>query len=140
MCLLFFSAPEQSSEAKTEEKAQKTEEKTEETVEEEPLPTDEIVYPEREMAEKLAVQFGCDNIFDYIELTEDVGIYEIAVPDEWVGKSIIKCSVRAKYNISILAVKVGEKISPMPSPEHVFDADERLMVMGEHSSVKRLTR
>jgi len=101
---------------------------------------DYVMYAEREMAERLAVRFGCDNIFDYIELTDDVGIYEIAVPDGWVGKSIIECSVRAKYNVTILAVKEGETIRPVPSPDHVFDKNERLMIMGEHSAVKRLTR
>ena len=51
---------------------------------------DHVVYAEREMAERLAVKYGARNIFDYIGLTGDVGIYEIAVPSQWIGKSIIE--------------------------------------------------
>ena len=58
---------------------------------------DKVVYPEREMAERLAVKFGTDNIFDYIELTPDYSIYEIPVPAPWVGKSIVEKGVRNKY-------------------------------------------
>ena len=41
---------------------------------------DEVVYPERDLAEKLAVRYNANNIFDYIQLTEDYSIYEIPVP------------------------------------------------------------
>lgn len=101
---------------------------------------DYVMYAEREMAERLAVRFGCDNIFDYIELTDDVGIYEISVPESWRGHSIIEKAVRSKYNISILAIKKGERIYPIPNPEHVFASDDRLIIMGEHDVVKKLTR
>ena len=72
---------------------------------------DHVVYAEREMAERLAVKYGARNIFDYIGLTGDVGIYEIAVPSQWIGKSIIEKSIRSKYNISILATKRKTKYS-----------------------------
>ena len=97
---------------------------------------DYVVYAEREIAERLAIKFGTDNIFDYIELTPEIGIYEIAIPKSWIGHSIIDLSVRNKYNISILATKKGEQIFPLPSPDHVFTQDESLMVMGTMKNVK----
>lgn len=96
---------------------------------------DYVVYAEREIAERLAIKFGTDNIFDYIELTPEIGIYEIAIPKSWIGHSIIDLSVRNKYNISILATKKGEQIFPLPSPDHVFTQDESLMVMGTMKNV-----
>ena len=60
---------------------------------------DRIVYPEKEMAERLAMKYGTNNIFDYVELTHDYSIYEIAVPEGWVGKSILEKRVRTKYHI-----------------------------------------
>lgn len=101
---------------------------------------DHVVYAEREMAERLAVKYGAKNIFDYIELTPEVGIYEIAVPSSWCGKSIIEKSIRAKYNISILAIKMNGEIFPLPSPDHVFSKDETLMVKGTHANIKAITK
>ena len=96
---------------------------------------DYVVYAEREIAERLAIKFGADNIFDYIELTPEIGIYEIAIPEKWIGHSISDLSIRNKYHISILATKKEDQIYPLPHPNHVFEADESLMVMGTLENV-----
>lgn len=101
---------------------------------------DEVVYAEREMAERLAVKYGSDHIFDYLKLSNDYAIYEISVPDSWVGKTIVEKAVRQKYNISILATKQGDVISPLPHPDHVFRADETLMIMGHNNDVRALIK
>ncbi len=66
---------------------------------------DDVIYTEKETAERLAVKYGSDNIFNYIELNDEYSIYEIAVPSSWLNKSILKVNVRSKYGISILATK-----------------------------------
>lgn len=81
---------------------------------------DDVIYTEKETAERLAVKYGSDNIFNYIELNDEYSIYEIAVPSSWLNKSILKVNVRSKYGISILATKQGNNIFPLPKPEHVF--------------------
>ena len=101
---------------------------------------DHVVYAEREMAERLAVKYGAKNVFDYIELTPEVAIYEVAIPQSWIGKSIIEKSIRTKYHISILATKKNDEIFPLPSPDHVFSKDETLMVMGRDAEVRALTK
>ena len=100
---------------------------------------DEVVYLERDMGEKLATRHSLDNVFDYIELTNEYSIYEIPVPLDWVGNSIAKLGVRAKYNLNILAIKHGEKSFPMPRPDHVFRNDDHVMVMGRAEDIKRFT-
>ncbi len=99
---------------------------------------DYVVYAEREIAERLAIKFGADNIFDYIELTPEIGIYEIAIPGKWVGKSILDLSIRTKYHISVLATKRGNQIYPLPHPNHVFTEDESVMVMGTFEDVNNV--
>lgn len=101
---------------------------------------DHVVYAEREMAERLALKYGAKNLFDYIELTEDTAICEIAVPDGWVGKTIVQKNVRNKYNISILATKKDGVIHPNPSPDHVFDKYETLMVLAGNDDIDRFIR
>ena len=99
---------------------------------------DRIVYAEKEMAERLAVKYGTDNVFDYIELTNEYSIYEITTPRSWVGKSIIKQAIRTKHNISILATKTNGIINPLPAPDHVFVNTETLIIMGHKEDVKKL--
>ncbi len=101
---------------------------------------DEVVYTEKETAERLAVKYGNDSVFDYIEINEDYSIYEIGVPASWVGKSILDKKVRTKYNISILATKRGKEIYPLPHPDHVFSETESLMILGRNEDVKRLIK
>ncbi|MEG2213688.1 MAG: TrkA family potassium uptake protein, partial [Clostridiales bacterium] len=85
---------------------------------------DQVVYPEREIGEKLAVKYGCTNIFDYMELDLEYSIYEISTPASWVGKSIAEIQVRNKYQVSVLATKVDGHIQPLTKPEYVFCARE----------------
>lgn len=101
---------------------------------------DHVVYAEREMAERLAVKYGAKNIFDYIELTPDYSIYEISVPLSWRGKSIIEKAVRTRFHVSILATKKNGQLFPLPHADHVFSADETLIVIGHYEDVKVLTK
>lgn len=101
---------------------------------------DDVIYTEKETAERLAVKYGSDNIFNYIELNDEYSIYEIAVPSSWLNKSILKVNVRSKYGISILATKQGNNIYPLPKPEHVFTDSESLMILGKNEDVARFIK
>ncbi len=101
---------------------------------------DYVAYSEKETAERLAVKYSANNIFDFIELTNDISIYEIAVPESWVGRSIIKIDVRKKYNASILAVKQDGQIYPNPEPNHIFTTDETLLVLADNKIIRNLTK
>lgn len=101
---------------------------------------DDVIYTEKETAERLAVKYGSDNIFNYIELNDEYSIYEIAVPSSWLNKSILKVNVRSKYGISILATKQGNNIFPLPKPEHIFTDSESLMILGKNEDVSRFIK
>ncbi len=101
---------------------------------------DHVVYAEREMAERLAVRYGANNLFDYIELSDNVGIFEIGVPEGWAGKTIVQKAVRNRYNVSILATKSDGEIYPLPSPDHIFDDDETLLVLADRKAIKSLIK
>lgn len=62
---------------------------------------DEIVYPERQVADMVAIRYSADHIFDYIELDEEHAIFEISIPGEWIGKTIGQLDIRKKYNINL---------------------------------------
>ncbi len=99
---------------------------------------DAIIYPEKDMAVRAAVKYSADNIFDYISLTPDYSIYETAVPVWWVGKTIVQLAVRTKHHINVLALKHGDNdMEPLPSPDHVFRGDERMLILGRNKDIER---
>lgn len=99
---------------------------------------DAIVYPEKDMAVRAAVKYSADNIFDYISLTPDYSIYEMEVPSWWIGKTIIQLAVRTKYHINVLALKHGDNdMEPLPSPEHIFRGDERMLILGRNKDIEK---
>lgn len=100
---------------------------------------DEVVYPEREIAEKLAVRYNANNIFDYVQLTADYSIYEIPILPGWVGKSIVEVDVRKKYRINIIAVKNQEILQPMPGADYIFRTEDHVVVIGKSNDVFKLS-
>lgn len=101
---------------------------------------DEVIYPDRDIAEKLAVRHSANHVFDYIELTDDYSIYEIPPLTEWLGKSIRNVNFRVKYQVSILGTKKGEEVKLLPSADHVFAADEHLMVIGRGEDMDKILK
>lgn len=99
---------------------------------------DEVIYPERDIAEKVAVKYSRDNIFDYIEISDEFSIYEITPQPSWIGKSLKELNIRNKYNITIMGTKKGETIHLMPKAEHVIQANEHLMVMGRTKDIDKI--
>ncbi len=101
---------------------------------------DEVIYPDRDIAEKLAVRHSANHVFDYIELTDEYSIYEIPPLTEWLGKSIHDVNFRVKYQVSILGTKKGEDVRLLPAADHIFAADEHLMVIGKAEDLQRILK
>lgn len=99
---------------------------------------DEIVYPEKNEAEQLAVRLSASNIFEYIELSDDYAIYEIPPLKKWIGKTIMQNHIRHNHNINILAVKKDGFMYPNPPAEYAFDGSEHLLVMGRKQDIEKL--
>jgi trk system potassium uptake protein TrkA len=98
----------------------------------------EVIYPEYELAEKLAVRYDSENIFDYIPLTDTHAVYEITVPRAWLGKSLREVNARQKYAVNIIAVKHGGDIDPVPDADRLFSDEDHLMIIGRSEDVFKL--
>ena len=99
---------------------------------------DEVIYPERDIAERAAKKFSSNHVFDYLELTDDYGIYEIPLLREWIGKSIRELDFRVRYKVSILGIKTGEDLSLLPSPDDTVEREQHLMVIGKKKDIDRI--
>ncbi len=97
---------------------------------------DEVIYPDRDIAEKLAVRYSANHVFDYIELTDEFSIYEIPPLSEWVGRSLKELMLRNVYHISILAIKRPDgRMNMMPGAEYAIRGDDHLMVIGTKGDI-----
>ncbi len=101
---------------------------------------DEVIYPEKDLAEKSAIRFSANHVFDYIELTNEYSIFEILPLQSWLGKTIAEVSIRVKYQMNILAVKVNGELFPLPTADHVFKDDEHLIVAGKKNEMVKFLK
>ena len=101
---------------------------------------DEIIYPEMEIAASIAISESSDSIFDCIRLSADYSIFELQPLDRWLGKSLKELNFRAKYNMTVIAVKKGEVIRPNLHPDYVFTAGEHLLVLGRGEDIQRIIK
>ncbi|MDE6505501.1 MAG: TrkA family potassium uptake protein [Clostridia bacterium] len=100
---------------------------------------DEVIYPNRDVAEKLAVKLNSQKVYDYIELDSEYSIFELAVPNKWIGKTIMEANPRAVYEINILTIKKGNKIMPTPTPSTVFEDGDKMVVFGNTEKIIAFT-
>ena len=98
---------------------------------------DKVVYPEKQMAKWTAIRYTSDHILDYIEVDDSYAIFEVQVPDIWIGKSIGKIDIRKKYNINILALKEYGNLNMAITPDTVLSSSITLLVLGDYKSLQK---
>ena len=99
---------------------------------------DEVIFPDRDIAEKLAVSLSADEIFDFINLTDGYSIYEISPLPEWIGKSVLDLNFRARYHMSIIGIRYGKHTQILPPTDYIFKEDEHLMVICHQNDMNKL--
>lgn len=98
---------------------------------------DEIVYPERQLADWTAIRYTADHILDYIEVDSDHAIFEIVVPDKWIGKTVIEADVRKKHGINIMAIKRDGKMNLNFEPQTSFREGDTILVLGDTRNIQK---
>ena len=101
---------------------------------------DEVIYPEKQIADWAAVRYGSNHIYDYIRLSTDHAIYETAIPDGWIGHTVVELAIRQRYRLNILAIRRNGRVEPLPGPNHQFSRDERIILLGSEKDVQRFLK
>lgn len=101
---------------------------------------DEVIYPEKNMAERYAVTESSEHIFNFINLGSDYSIYEIDILDRWIGKTVKELNFRVKYNLAVLATKKDGEVKPVISGDRRFEKGEHLLVLGKEEDVHKVTK
>ncbi len=100
---------------------------------------DEVVYPEKQTALRIATKYASDNILDYFHLENDIYIYELKVPKEWCGKKLGQIDIRKKYNINVLTIKRNSEVL-IPTAETVIQPGDIAFVLGESRNIQKSFR
>ena len=106
----------------------------------EQLGADRVVIPEKENAARLAKSLSSPNLLDYIELSEEYSIIELAAPKSWIGKSLRELNVRAKLGLNILAVRRNGKMDVSPAADFYFSDGDIVIVLGDAKALESVQK
>ena len=98
---------------------------------------DEVVYPEKQLASWTAIRYSADHIFDYVELDEEHGIFEISIPDAWIGKTVGELDIRKKYNVNIMALRCNGVLDKNIASETLLGDDQTMLVLGNINNIQK---
>lgn len=98
---------------------------------------DEVINPEKQVAEWAAIRYASDHIRDYIRLDDSNAIFEVTVPEGWVGHTIGNIDIRKKYGISILAIKRDGKMTLIVTPDTKLDDEMTMLVLGDRKAIQK---
>ena len=99
---------------------------------------DSVVYPEIEKGSRIAKSMVANEFVDWIELSNDYSIVEIAVPRRWEGKSLAELDVRKKYGITVVGVMQGEKMDLSFDPQTPLPGNVILVLIGANKILEKI--
>lgn len=99
-----------------------------------------VVFPERDMGQKLAHSLIAPTIIDMIELSDSYSVVEVSAPEEMIGQSLLKLNLRARYGVSVIALRRNNGGQTIISPvaEDLIQADDIIVAIGENKQLKKL--
>ena len=99
---------------------------------------DAVIFPEMEMGVRVAKTLMSSNFADWIALSPDYSIIEIATPKEWVGKSLQQLDVRRSHDVNVVGIKIGEEVEVNPDPERTLQEDMTLIIIGSNYALEKI--
>jgi trk system potassium uptake protein TrkA len=112
----------------------------------EKLGVSRVIFPEREMAMRVAHSLVMPNVIDYIELSKDFSIVEIPAPNEFVGRSLKQVELRPRYGLTLIAIKNrvdgrGKEVTLVaPSADEIIRTGDVLSLVGRNERLAQLDR
>jgi len=102
----------------------------------------EVIYPEKDIAVKVAQKLSAPDVLDYIPMSGDYMIVQLAPISKFVGKSLAELQLRSKYNVSVIAIKqyVPEEFILVPPADFVIKDSDILVVIGRKEDIDKLKK
>ena len=99
----------------------------------------EVVYPERDMAIRLAHRLEASRTLDFIQLSEKLNISKMLIPDKIAGKTVMETNLRGKFGVNIIAIESGSTLIEAVHPDYAFKSGDKIFVSGSKEGLDRLS-
>lgn len=99
---------------------------------------DRVVLPEKDMGLRLAHNLASTNILDFIELSPEYSVIEVAAIEDWYDKTLEEISIPSKYSVNVIAIKKNKEIKVSPTKNDIVEKNDILVIVGNVGDVARL--
>lgn len=100
---------------------------------------DQVIYPEFDMAQRLAQSLTREHVMDYLQLSKSVSLIEINMPLFMVGSCLKESNLREKYNLNAVGIRRGDDLEVPPNPTTILSEEDKLLIIGNNSDLDALT-
>ena len=99
---------------------------------------DRVVYPEREMGQRVAHSFSVRNVIDYLDVAPRFGIMKVKPPESFVGRSIKDLDLVTRLRLTPIALRRGDDVTVNPHRDEVIRATDELILIGRDDKLEEL--
>ena len=101
---------------------------------------DRVVFPEREMGQRVARSLVMPNILDLMELSDGFQVAEVVAPDSWCGRTLVEINVRRNYGVSVIAIHRGTQFIASPGAEEKVLPGDVMVLLGKTKDIEAINR
>lgn len=99
---------------------------------------DVVIFPEREMGVRIARSMVSKNFADWIALSDEYSMIETAVPQKWVGKTLLDLDVRKNYDVSVVGIKRNGEFEVSPDPKKTLEEGMLMILIGSNRALEKI--
>ncbi len=99
---------------------------------------DKVILPEQEMGKRMAYNLSTSNVLEYFELSRDISIAEVDVPESWYDQTILQVDTRGRFGLNIIGIKKNNAMNGNPRPNDVLKKGDVLVVVGTPQNINNL--
>ena len=100
----------------------------------------EVVYPERDMAVRLANRLENSGMLDFVQLSEQINVTKMQVPAQIIGKTVLDVNFRSRFGLNIIAIENNNSVVEVILPEYVFRKNDILFLAGSKQGLSKLNK
>ena len=99
-----------------------------------------VVYPEREMGQRVAPSFSIPHVLDYLDVAQRFGVVKVRPPQSWVGRTLRELDLRNQLSLTPVALRRGRNVTVNPPGDELLAADDELILIGLDEKLELLER
>ena len=98
---------------------------------------DDVIYPEKQLAEQVAIRYSSEYILDYLPVGNSYAVYEIRVPQDWMGRTLAQLDIRRRYHLNVVGIKLAGGLISEVGADTLLEEGQTLLVMSNEKDIQR---